>query len=143
MAANPVIVESPDVDSAEMPVFASIWAKVKLEPSVAGYLAQAIAPVSPTKPPSNPSGGGVGIYDGCSAQWGTSDLGARYGGFLTACSGDVNCLKNKCKEVFTGKQELLDGCMFHAEWMGGANNPQFHYKEVDCPAALEQRSKTG
>ena len=49
--------------SAEMPVFASIWAKVKLEPSVAGYLAQAIAPVSPTKPPSNPSGGGAGISE--------------------------------------------------------------------------------
>lgn len=82
-------------------------------------------------------GGGVGAFNGCSVQWGTDDLGAQYGGFLTECNDDVNCLKNKCQEIFSGKAELLSGCLFHAEWMGGANNPNLRYAEVDCPAELE------
>lgn len=85
-------------------------------------------------------GGGVGAFDGCSTQWGTSDLGAQYGGFLTECNDDVNCLRSKCESVFDGKSELLAGCLFHAEWMGGANNPKVRYAEVECPAALKQIS---
>lgn len=85
-------------------------------------------------------GGGVGAFDGCSTQWGTSDLGAQYGGFLTECNDDVNCLRSKCESVFDDKSELLAGCLFHVEWMGGANNPKLRYAEVDCPAALGQIS---
>lgn len=85
-------------------------------------------------------GGGVGAFNACSSQWGVSDLGAQYGGFLTACDGSVSCLRNKCNSVFSGKPELLAGCLFHADWMGGANNPQFSYAPVACPAALEQAS---
>ncbi len=85
-------------------------------------------------------GGGVGAFNGCSKQWGTEDLGAQYGGFLTACNDDVGCLKNACTKTFTGKPDLLAGCLFHVEWMKGANNPQLNYAEVPCPAALEQVS---
>jgi hypothetical protein len=82
-------------------------------------------------------GGGVGAFNGCSTQWGTNDLGSQYGGFLDACDNDVGCLKDMCQEVFSDKQDLLDGCLFHVEWMGGANNPQLKYAEVECPAELE------
>lgn len=85
-------------------------------------------------------GGGVGAFNGCTSQWGVSDLGAQYGGFLTGCNGSVSCLRNKCNSVFAGKSDLLEGCLFHADWMGGANNPEFNYAEVACPAALEQTS---
>lgn len=85
-------------------------------------------------------GGGVGAFNACSSQWGVSDLGAQYGGLLTACEEDVTCLRKRCNEVFTGKGDLLEGCLFHADWMAGANNPQFYYTEVACPAELKQVS---
>jgi hypothetical protein len=31
-------------------------------------------------------GGGVGLFNACSRQWGTNDLGGQYGGFLAACT---------------------------------------------------------
>ncbi|HSC86188.1 MAG TPA: hypothetical protein VLC09_02915 [Polyangiaceae bacterium] len=85
-------------------------------------------------------GGGVGAFNACATQWGTTDLGAQYGGFLTKCNGSVSCLRQMCNATFTGKPELLAGCLFHADWMGGANNPNFKYSEVACPAALGQVS---
>ncbi len=85
-------------------------------------------------------GGGVGAFNGCSQQWGVSDLGAQYGGFLTSCNGDVSCLRQKCQEVFSGKPDLLDGCLFHVEWMQGADNPQLRYAQVPCPSELTQIS---
>lgn len=85
-------------------------------------------------------GGGVGAFNGCSLQWGTDDLGATYGGFLTECNRDVNCLRNFCENVFSGKPDLLNGCLFHVEWMKGADNPNLRYAEVECPAELEQIS---
>jgi len=85
-------------------------------------------------------GGGVGAFNGCSQQWGTSDLGAQYGGFLSSCNNDVSCLRQKCQEVFSDKPDLLDGCLFHADWMGGADNPQLRYAQVSCPPELTQIS---
>jgi hypothetical protein len=88
-------------------------------------------------------GGGVGAFDACSTQWGTSDLGAQYGGFLTECqsvSSDWNvvktCVYNKCEQVFGDKSELMDGCDWFVNWFEAANNPKLLYKEVTCPAAL-------
>lgn len=83
-------------------------------------------------------GGGVGAFDGCSKQWGTGNLGETYGGFLAACKGSVSCLTNKCNDIFSDKPDLLAGCLFHAEWMAGADNPKLRYAEVDCPPELEQ-----
>lgn len=85
-------------------------------------------------------GGGVGAFNGCSKQWGTNDLGAQYGGFLSECKEDVSCLRNACQKTFSGMPELLAGCMFHADWLQGANNPNLKYAEVPCPAELEQIS---
>ncbi len=85
-------------------------------------------------------GGGVGAFNACSAQWGQNDLGAQYGGFLTTCNGSASCVRTKCNSVFAGKKELLDGCLFLTDWMGAANNPNFRYAEVTCPAAIEQTS---
>ena len=38
-------------------------------------------------------GGGVGALNACSTQWGTTDLGAQYGGFILGCSGDATCVQ--------------------------------------------------
>ncbi len=87
-------------------------------------------------------GGGVGAFDGCSRQWGTSDLGAQYGGFVTTCNGDKACVLQMCESVFSGsgKSDLLAGCQFYVEWFQAANNPKLRYKQVSCPAALTQKS---
>lgn len=87
-------------------------------------------------------GGGVGAYNACSEQWGVqnSELGAQYGGLLSTCSNSASCLRNRCNALFAGQGELLDGCLFLADWMGGADNPNFKYAEVPCPLELEQVS---
>ncbi|MFZ5891597.1 MAG: hypothetical protein ACOY0T_11140 [Myxococcota bacterium] len=85
-------------------------------------------------------GGGVGDFNGCSTQWGTSDLGARYGGFLGGCNGDKNCVRQKCQTVFSGKPELMAGCDWFLGWFGGADNPSFTFKQIACPAAITQKS---
>jgi len=79
-------------------------------------------------------GGGVGAMNGCSKQWGTSDLGAQYGGFLTTCKGSVSCVKNKCNTVFANKTDLRTGCNWLADWLGAADNPTLLYKAVTCPS---------
>lgn len=87
-------------------------------------------------------GGGVGAFNACSEQWDVdnSQLGVQYGGLLSSCSNSASCLREKCNSLFAGKGELLDGCLFLADWMGGADNPNFKYAEVACPAELEQVS---
>ena len=54
-------------------------------------------------------GGGVGLYNACSTQWGTSDIGAQYGGFLASCKQQLgganhaalkNCVMERCTSVF-------------------------------------------
>jgi len=79
-------------------------------------------------------GGGVGDFDACTSQWGASDLGARYGGFLAGCNGDKTCVQNKCNTVFAGKPDLLAGCDWFLNWFQGADNPTFQYKPVNCPS---------
>ena len=60
-------------------------------------------------------GGGVGIFDACTAQWGVAsaaDLGAQYGGFLTTCQKTLGydahdalktCVSDKCTAIFGTK----------------------------------------
>lgn len=89
-------------------------------------------------------GGGVGALDACTNnQFSTSDLGAQYGGFLAGCNGDHTCVKNKCQTVFAGKQDLLDGCDWFLGWFNGADNPNFTYQKIACPAEITQRSGLG
>jgi len=96
-------------------------------------------------------GGGVGAFNGCSDQWGVSsaELGAQYGGFLTACENQIGfgapmdnykeCVRNKCEEVFQtrGLTDLYEGCIWFVDWMNAASSPSFRYEEIDCPAELD------
>ncbi|MCA9720741.1 MAG: hypothetical protein KC468_39125 [Myxococcales bacterium] len=95
-------------------------------------------------------GGGVGLFDACSYQWGvdTSELGATYGGFLTTCKqGGANthdaiksCVLGRCDAVFPpGKPELAElraGCEWYVDWFEAADNPSLKYQEVACPQEL-------
>ncbi len=85
-------------------------------------------------------GGGVGLLNACSNQWGTSDLGAQYGGFLAGCNGDKNCVKNKCNQIFNGKPELMAGCDWFLNWFNAADNPNFTFKPIACPKAILDHS---
>jgi len=85
-------------------------------------------------------GGGVGALNACATQWGMSDLGSQYGGFLTACNGDKSCTMQKCQTVFGDKPDLMEGCMWFLGWFGGSNNPDFTYQKVACPQALTAKS---
>ena len=85
-------------------------------------------------------GGGVGALNACNTQWGSSDLGAQYGGFLAGCNGDVNCVKQKCQTIFSGKQDLLDGCNWFLGWFAAADNPNFTFKQIACPADITNKS---
>ncbi len=98
-------------------------------------------------------GGGVGQFNGCAAQMGISSFGETYGGLLSSCesevgyNGDVyqkrkDCLINKCNNTFGSSSKLADalaGCLFLANWMEAAGNPNHTYQEVQCPQELENR----
>jgi hypothetical protein len=85
-------------------------------------------------------GGGVGDFDACTKQWGVSDLGARYGGFLSACNGDKSCVRDKCTTVFGSKPTLKAACNWFVDWYGGADNPALKYQKVNCPSELTAKS---
>jgi hypothetical protein len=94
-------------------------------------------------------GGGVGAYNGCSDQWGipNDQLGAQYGGLLTACQ-DIyghqdhtalkNCLKSKNDELFRsrGLTQMAEGLDWFIDWFEAADNPVIVYSEVSCPREL-------
>jgi hypothetical protein len=97
-------------------------------------------------------GGGVGIHNACSEQWGVSagDLGAQYGGLLTRCKEQVggsdhqalkSCVSQRCTSVFEsrGLSELAAGCRWFVDWFEAADNPALVYKEIACPQQLTSR----
>ncbi|MDR1760512.1 MAG: hypothetical protein LBR60_08320 [Fibrobacter sp.] len=49
------------------------------------------------------------------------------------------CLRAKCNRAFSKNPELLKGCMWHADWLMAADNPEALYKEVACPQYLIDR----
>jgi hypothetical protein len=86
-------------------------------------------------------GGGVGALNGCATQWGSStDLGVQYGGLLSECGGDANCMKGKCQSVFGSMPALLAGCNWFTGWFSSADNPKVIYKQVSCPSQLTSKS---
>ncbi len=93
-------------------------------------------------------GGGVGDFNACATQWGTSSLGEQYGGFFLACQKSNGfdyakskaCAAAKCQSVFAGKPDLLTSCNWFVDWFGAPDNPALMYKEVTCPAAITQVS---
>ncbi|RSL63967.1 putative endoglucanase type K [Fusarium sp. AF-6] len=70
-------------------------------------------------------GGGVGIFDGCSSQFGGSGLGgAQYGGISA---------RSDCDSF---PELLKDGCYWRFDWFENADNPDFTFEQVQCPKAL-------
>ena len=71
----------------------------------------------------------------------------QYGGLLSDCEKEKNykaaavltCLQDKCKSSFGSDEEAKKGCMFLADWMHAAGNPEHDYVEVDCPEVLKQK----
>ena len=91
-------------------------------------------------------GGGVGMFNGCSSMgWGSQ--GAQYGGLLSECETETNyaagkyksCLTEKCNKSFANDAEAKKGCLFLADWMGAAGNPEHNYVEVECPQVLKDK----
>jgi len=75
-------------------------------------------------------GGGFGIFNGCTAEWGTPSTGwgQQYGGVSSrsACDAFPAALKQ--------------GCYFRFDWFQGADNPSMTFQKVTCPAALTSKS---
>ncbi len=99
-------------------------------------------------------GGGVGAFNACSRQWNVADseLGAQYGGILSACKQKhgynaeletyKSCVREKCNTLFgtAGRSDLLRGCMWFVDWFEVADNPNLQYTEVSCPRELDEVS---
>ena len=80
-------------------------------------------------------GGGVGQFNACSRQWGSNDLGAQYGGFLTNCTGSHSakkeCVRQNCSKIPAGPAR--DGCLWFVDWFEVADNPKFTSEPTNCP----------
>jgi len=75
-------------------------------------------------------GGGVGIYNGCTDEWGapSSGWGAQYGGISS----------NTCSSFPTA---LQPGCGFrYGDFFENANNPTVDYVQVTCPKVLTDKT---
>jgi hypothetical protein len=75
-------------------------------------------------------GGGVGIFNGCTPQWGApgDGWGERKGGI--GSSGECSQLP----------EELRGGCNWRFDWFKNADNPAMNLRRVKCPAELTQKS---
>ncbi|KAH7354703.1 RlpA-like double-psi beta-barrel-protein domain-containing protein-containing protein [Rhexocercosporidium sp. MPI-PUGE-AT-0058] len=75
-------------------------------------------------------GGGFGIFNGCTNEWGTPSTGwgQQYGGIAT---------RSQC-DAFPAK--LKAGCYWRFDWFQNADNPDMTFKQVACPAALTAKS---
>ncbi|MCL2688840.1 MAG: InlB B-repeat-containing protein [Chitinispirillia bacterium] len=90
-------------------------------------------------------GGGVGIHNAISGQLGHANnnlLGAQYGGFLTRPCNSSNvlataqsCLREQCENL-SNAPLLREGCLWHANWMMAANNPEVRWSVTTCPQEL-------
>lgn len=68
-------------------------------------------------------GGGVGIFDGCTSEFGGLS-GAQYGGVSS---------RSECDSY---PALLKDGCYWRFDWFQNADNPDFTFEQVQCPKAL-------
>ena len=83
-------------------------------------------------------GGGPGEFNGC-GNMGLSCAGAQYGGFLTTCNFSKSCLIDMCNREYANNTSMKNGCLFLANWMNAANNPEVKFVEVECPSALSAK----
>ena len=90
-------------------------------------------------------GGGVGLFNGCDHLFGKANMGVQYGGLLTECldqkhaEDPVQCLKEGCQKAFSNVPLALEGCMWHAEFLEGADNPSMTFVEIECPDVLKEK----
>ncbi|KAJ3035978.1 hypothetical protein HDV00_003272 [Rhizophlyctis rosea] len=75
-------------------------------------------------------GGGVGLFNGCSSQWGASSTGwgATYGGISS---------KDQCSQL---PAQLQAGCNWRFGWFQNADNPSMTFRKVTCPSQLTAKS---
>ncbi|KAI8355532.1 endo-beta-D-1,4-glucanase [Blakeslea trispora] len=75
-------------------------------------------------------GGGVGQFNGCTAQWGApaDGWGKRYGGV------------SSLQECSTLPAPLQPGCKWRFGWFKSADNPTIDFKQVTCPKEIIARS---
>lgn len=75
-------------------------------------------------------GGGFGIFNGCTTEWGTpaGGWGAQYGGITS---------RSQCDSFPTA---LQSGCYWRFDWFQDADNPTVTFQQVECPAALTAKS---
>lgn len=73
-------------------------------------------------------GGGVGIFNGCTSQFGapSNGWGARYGGVGS---------KSECDQLPT---KLQPGCKWRFDWFMGADNPNVQFRRIKCPEAMQR-----
>ncbi len=80
-------------------------------------------------------GGGVGMFNACSRQWSSNDLGAQFGGFLAECTGAHSakkaCVRQECMKIPAGAAR--DGCLWFVDWFEVADDPKFTSQATDCP----------
>jgi len=71
-------------------------------------------------------GAGVGIFNGCTKQWGAPNdgWGRRYGGVTS---------KSQCSQL---PSQLRAGCEWRFGWFEGSDNPDVVFERVRCPKAL-------
>ncbi|GAB7329874.1 hypothetical protein MBLNU13_g01586t1 [Cladosporium sp. NU13] len=75
-------------------------------------------------------GGGVGLFNACTKQWGapSSGWGAQYGGLSSDTCSDL-------------PKALQSGCEFRfGDWFEGADNPKVDWEKVTCPKALTDKT---
>jgi hypothetical protein len=75
-------------------------------------------------------GGGVGIFNGCTAQFGApaSGWGQQYGGISS---------RSECDNF---PEKLKPGCKWRFDWFKNADNPEVSFKPVSCPKALTDKT---
>ncbi|KAK7414810.1 hypothetical protein QQZ08_012491 [Neonectria magnoliae] len=69
-------------------------------------------------------GGGVGIFDGCTSEFGSALPGAQYGGISS---------QSQCTSF---PEVLKDGCNWRFDWFDNSDNPGLTFEQVQCPTAL-------
>ncbi|MBN2738191.1 MAG: hypothetical protein JXR70_14500 [Spirochaetales bacterium] len=98
-------------------------------------------------------GGGVGLYNACSTQWGipADELGVQYGGLLSACQNEhgyqdlealKKCLRERNNSLFRsrGLTQMAEGLDWFIDWYQAADNPRIIRKEVPCPQEITDKS---
>ncbi|RYO81950.1 hypothetical protein DL762_006854 [Monosporascus cannonballus] len=73
-------------------------------------------------------GGGVGLFDGCSAQFGHALPGAQYGGVSS---------RAQCDQM---PENLKEGCYWRFDWFSNSDNPDITFSRVRCPSELTAKS---